>query len=101
MDLSSEVGQIVTLVKQTYAAGFATTSRKAAIAKHKEWDCASIGCNYQGGYGNVHPEVCGWHRKEQDPWCLNHCGEKNTLVPGEYKPDFKGGWRLVKRYRDP
>ena len=105
MELRSDIGQIITVFKEAGLSGFVTTSRKAAMAKHREWDKPSVPCNYQGEPRQVHPEVCKWHRQEKDPWCLQHCGEETTihdgatnLDPGEYIGDGKGGWKLVKRY---
>jgi hypothetical protein len=92
------------------------TEEQAMEALEMEEPYIPIACCYKGAKRQVHPEACKWHQEENDPQCQGckpqeyRPGRHKTaerpswdpynLPPGEYVPDGKGGWKLVKRYRD-
>lgn len=86
-------------------------ARKAMDARAEE-PRPTLYCPYKGEYRPIPPEVCEWHKEQQDPECSS-CRPlvprgavmKNAsvtwdpadLAPGEYVPDGRGGWKLKRR----
>ena len=80
--------EVIAVFKQAGFSGTVYADAKTAVeALDKNRRMDSILCPYKNEPRFIHPEVCGWHRKENDPECVKQKCERVNSESGNYLRD--------------